>query len=256
MKIIHLSDLHIGYENLGRRFLHIANNIVFEKQPASDYVIVVTGDLVDDATDSANYDEAHMLLEKLNSAGYAVLVIPGNHDYGTGALGNDRYVAQFKQVFFGDQTVTYPKLDIIGKNAFIGLDSMAEELHWYDRLFAEGELGAPQLTRLVTTLQDPKVNACKFRILYLHHHPFDPLPFHRLKDSDELGAVLKKHGKIHALLYGHNHVGKKHNGHWGISRCYDAGSSTRKKGAPGPLRVLDLSRNARWDYEGDFHGPE
>ena len=256
MKIIHLSDLHIGYENLGRRFLHIANNIIFEKQPAADYVIVVTGDLVDDANDSANYDEARMLLDRLKNAGYAVLVIPGNHDYGTGALGHSRYVGQFKQVFFGDQSVTYPKLDIIGKTAFIGLDSMAEELHWYDRLFAQGELGDDQRTRLESTLKEPKVIACTSRIVYLHHHPFDPLPFHGLKDSDKLGDVLQKHGKIDALLYGHNHVGNKHNGGWGISRCYDAGSSTRKKGAPGPIRVLDLSRDPGSDYDGPFHGPE
>ena len=196
-----------------------------------------------------------MLLEKLKNAGYQVLVVPGNHDYGTGVLGHNRYVGHFKQVFFGDQSVTYPKLDIIDKIAFIGLDSMAEELHWYDRLFAQGELGDDQLARLETIFKDSKVIACKNRVVYLHHHPFDPLPFHGLKDSDKLGAVLQNHGKIAALLYGHNHEGKNHNGHWGISRCYDAGSSTRKNGAPGPLRVMDFLRDPRLDYEGDFHGP-
>lgn len=39
-------------------------------------------------------------------------------------------------------------MDIIENIAFMGLDSMAEELNWTDRLFAQGELGNKQLKRL------------------------------------------------------------------------------------------------------------
>ena len=44
-QIIHFSDLHIGYGNLGRRFDVICNNLIFEKASAEDYVVVITGDL-------------------------------------------------------------------------------------------------------------------------------------------------------------------------------------------------------------------
>jgi hypothetical protein len=63
-----------------------------------------------------------------------------------------------------------------------------------------------------------------------------------------------RHGNIDALLYGHNHAGKKANGNWGIPRCYDGGSATRKGGSAGEHRVMDLALDPRFDYGGDFHG--
>ena len=254
LTIIHLSDLHIGYQDLGERFLCIVDNIMYQKKPAQKYVIVVTGDLVDDANDPANYDKARTYLGKLERGGFTVLVVPGNHDYGNGILGREKYVAEFKLKFFGSVDVTYPKVDIVGNMAFIGLDSMAEELHWYDALFAQGELGKPQLKRLDRALSSEEVRKCAKRVLYLHHHPFDPKFAHELKDSAALNAVVVKHGNVDALLYGHNHEGKKRNGAWeGIARCYDDGSATRKNGAPGHHRVMDLARDASLDYDGDFH---
>ena len=252
-KIIHLSDLHIGYDDLGQRFHCISDNIIFEKELANNYIIVITGDLVEKATDSSSYIEAKLYIERLEQASFIVLVIPGNHDYGTGSFGSKKYISHFKENFFGDTKISYPKLDIIDNIAFIGLDSMAEELHWYDRLFAEGELGQSQLQRLDTMLSNDRVKACDKRVVYLHHHPFDPRTFHQLKDSDRLGEILTKHGNIDALLYGHNHAGKKRNGKWGIPRCYDAGSTTRKNSSPGYHRVIDLERDARLDYDADFH---
>jgi len=253
-KIIHFSDLHIGYKNLGDRFQIIVENLVVVKQPASDYVILITGDLVDDATVPSNYSLAHRSIEKLEREGYEVLVIPGNHDYGTGADASRDFVARFKQEFYGTLNVVYPKVDVIGSIAFLGLDSMAEEVNWYDQLGAEGELGEAQLKRLGERLKDDHVRACEKRVVYLHHHPFDPRFVHELKDAKKLEAVLKENGNVDALLYGHNHEGKKRNGLWKIPRCYDAGSSTRKNDAPGDHRVIDLTRDARLDYDGDFHG--
>jgi 3',5'-cyclic AMP phosphodiesterase CpdA len=252
-KIIHLSDVHVGYGDLGERFRCIIDNIVFLKEPASDYVVVVTGDIVDNAAQSSSYQEAKMYLDKLETAGFKVLLAPGNHDYGTGSLGSKKYARLFKKVFFGNQNVKFPKLDLVDGIAFIGLDSMADELNWYDRLFANGELGDAQLKRLDSMLNRKSVKDCSYRVIYLHHHPFDPMPFHELKDSQELGELLRKHGRIDALLYGHNHQGKKRNGKWGISRCYDAGTTTRKDGGIGVHRIIDLSRDARFDYDGDFH---
>lgn len=256
-KIIHFSDLHIGFENLGARFLCIIENLLFVKNPPSDYVIVITGDLVENAADISAFEEARSYVERLRNEHYAVLVIPGNHDYGTGSLGSEKYVKRFKETFFieYDKDETYPKVDFIDGTAFIGLDSMAEELHWYDSLFANGEIGEAQLSRLDTTLKNPDVSTAEYKVIYMHHHPFDPINMlHKLKDADNLKNLLRKHDKIDAFLYGHNHLGKKRNGVLGIPRCYDAGSSTRKNNSTGSHRVIDLSRDPRLDYDADFHG--
>lgn len=252
MKIIHLSDLHIGYGDLADRFSCIINTMILQKQPAKQYVVVVTGDIVDNAFEKSHYDLAKMLFARLTDSGFTVLAVPGNHDYGSGNMGSEKNVEVFKKTFFGDPDVEYPKLDIFGNIAFIGLDSMAEELHWYDFLWANGEIGKKQLGRLAKILNKKNVRECAERVVYLHHHPFDPLPFHELKDSKALLRVLEENRPISALLYGHNHKGKIRNGVWGIGRCYDAGSATSKKGAPGFHRVIDFARKARHDYDANF----
>ena len=250
-KIIHLSDLHIGYRDMGKRFGSIADDIVYLKQPAENYVIVITGDIVEKASDS-HYRSALRYCTTLRTAGFSVLVVPGNHDYGSGAIALRKNVRVFKGIFFDSIEVTYPKLDFIGGIAFIGLDSMAEELHWYDALFAQGEQGSAQLQRLNEMLGDARVKRCAWRVVYLHHHPFDPRPLHELKDSNELGEIVRAHGNIDALLYGHNHEGRIHNGVWGVPRCYDAGSATHKDDGGDYHRVINLERDARWDYDADF----
>lgn len=233
MKIIHLSDLHVGYKNLGDRFRTIIRNLISEKNDKPDnYVILISGDLADNANNLASYDEVNRGLDSLRQAGFEhILVIPGNHDYGTGSHGNKKFVRIFQQTFFGHELV-YPKKDIIGNVAFLGLDSMSEELHWYDELWAQGELGLKQLSALDKKLREEDVRSCMSRIIYLHHHPFDALPLHQLKDSDHLKKVLlsviNDGISIDAILYGHNHAGKAHNGHWKIPRCYDAGTATMK----------------------------
>jgi 3',5'-cyclic AMP phosphodiesterase CpdA len=137
----------------------------------------------------------------------------------------------------------YPKVDVVDNVLFIGLDSNAEELHWYDRMLAEGELGELQLERLQQIIDDPAYNDMQ-KVVYLHHHPFDKLVGHQLKDSDELRKVIEY--KVDALLFGHLHkdsenAGQEFNGTWGIKRAYNAGSSTHKNGNAGCHRVIDLS---------------
>jgi len=250
-KIIHLSDLHIGFGDLVTRFGDMVTRMIFHKTPAEDYIVVITGDLVDNATREGSYEEVSAHLDRLKTAGFKVLVVPGNHDYGTGSLGSPEYVKKFKKHFFGKTTIQYPKLDIIEPIAFIGLDSMAEELNWYDRMFSEGELGKKQLKRLADLLKSDQVKKKKYTVVYLHHHPFHPILFHHLKDSGDLEKTLKGHS-VDALLFGHNHHGKVWNGAWGIQRVYDAGSSTGKLGSSHPHRVMDLSKDPSFDYDAEF----
>lgn len=254
-KIIHLSDIHVGHEDCGAKFRTLTDNITFLKQPADNYIIVITGDLVDNANHNEYIDEALAAIGELKKNGYTVLVIPGNHDYGTGTLGDKKFVESFKEKFYNSKVLSYPKLDIIDEIAFMGLDSTAEELHWHDRFLSEGELGKEQLTRLKEMLNEPEV-VCRKKVVYLHHHPFDFKLGMELRDKNDLKKIIEY--KIDALLFGHYHnsavsVGKIFNGIWGIPRCYNAGSSTHKNGDVGFHRVIDLSNpDPRTDYDGDF----
>jgi 3',5'-cyclic AMP phosphodiesterase CpdA len=233
-RIIHMSDLHAGFRDLGDRFRAIAEALIRkEAEKARECVVVLTGDLVENAHDDAAYDEVRPALERLKEAGFEhLLVIPGNHDYGTGMHGNRKCVQLFKRAFFEDEG-PYPRKDVIGDTAFIGLDSMAEELHWYDELFAQGQIGKKQLRRLDEALRSDDVTSCAKRVIYLHHHPFDWLPLHELKDSRALEEIVRgaiNDGiSVNAILYGHNHLGRSHNGRWGVPRCYDAGTATLRE---------------------------
>jgi predicted MPP superfamily phosphohydrolase len=254
-KIIHLSDLHVGHEECGSRFRTIIDKIISQKQPANGYVILITGDIVNNANHEDFADEALDDIRQLEERGYRVLVVPGNHDYGTGIIGDKKFVGLFKKKFYKTRRISYPKLDIIDEIAFIGLDSTAEELHWYDRFFSEGEIGQAQLKRFKRMLNKSDV-ASRKKVVYLHHHPFDFKAGMQLKDSNDLRNIIEN--KIDMLLFGHYHadhssVHKIHNGEWGIPRCYNAGSSTHKNEDPGFQRVIDLSNaDPATDYDGNF----
>jgi predicted MPP superfamily phosphohydrolase len=254
-KIIHLSDLHVGHDDCGVKFRTLIDNITFLKQPAGNYIILITGDIVDNANNREYIDEAVEGIRTLEECGYKVLVVPGNHDYGTGTIGNRKFVGLFKEKYYKTRKISYPKLDIIDKIAFIGLDSTAEELHWLDRFLSEGELGKGQLSRLKKILKKPEL-ANRKKVVYLHHHPFDFKIGMYLKDSEELKSIIEN--KIDMLLFGHYHVdpssaGKIYHGIWGIRRCYNAGSSTHKNGNTGYQRIIDLSNaDPRMDYDGNF----
>lgn len=255
MKLIHLSDLHIGHKECGERFRKIISNIGLRMQPAAEHVVVVTGDLADNANKPEQREEAARSIEELGNLGHRVLVVPGNHDYGTGTVGNVRYVRLFKERFYNDPDITYPKLDIINNTAFIGLDSTAEELNWHDRIFAQGELGREQLTRLEKIINDPAISKM-IKVVYLHHHPFDFKIGRQLKDSRNLKIIIEN--RVDLLLFGHYHRSKQgalkiHHGTWGISRCYNAGTATYKNGNYGFHWVIDLSQSdPAADYDGKF----
>ena len=232
-QILHMSDLHIGYPGTIERFRMIVRGLERSLHiDPENTVVVITGDLVNRVREEKDYLVAREEIVSLENLGFKkVLVIPGNHDYGRGSVVDKKLVPIFKRVFYG-QEVSYPTLDIIDEIAFIGLDTMAEELNWYDRVWAVGEIGPDQLERLRQILSDGEIKSCSRKVIYLHHHPFDYQPFHQLKDSDDLEGVIKEaRGEgllIDAILYGHHHRGRSKNGHWGTPRCYDAGTATLK----------------------------
>lgn len=262
-KIIHLSDLHLGSKRVNRAFKKIVENIM-KLTPADDYIIVITGDLIDNGLDKNQHEECKKILDTLEAVNFKVLVVPGNHDYGRFGYGVDRELVKiFKRIYYRDENESYPRVDYSndGKIAFFGLDSMADAFRadGYSS-GAAGKLGTAQLERLDEKLKESRqVQSCEKRVVYLHHHPFHgKRDTHKLKDAEQLCRVLLKHRDImDALLFGHNHAGTEWNG-WleGISRCYDAGTSTRKRFTAGgltPHRVIDLSLPPESDYDGNFY---
>ena len=147
-KIIHLTDLHIGYKDEKEgidckdAFEKIVGNIIADYgHNADEYVIVITGDLCNSAAAGEEepyehngetimappqYIIAKKEIKRLEDKDFKVLVGPGNHDYGR--KGKDyipEYKEKFKKMFLDNPEEDYPTLYIDGTDmAFVGLDSM------------------------------------------------------------------------------------------------------------------------------------
>ncbi len=87
IRIIHISDLHIGkgfilldadYENLRREFLQRVRAAFEDSGPDTAVFLVVTGDVVDDGAAAQHCDAR----KALGIFGGRILACPGNHDYG------------------------------------------------------------------------------------------------------------------------------------------------------------------------------
>jgi len=262
-KIIHLTDLHIGYAdddvNCTKTSEKVKSWICANCIPRSDYVIVITGDLINNANISLLWDESHSFIQHLSEPdasghSYEILIVPGNHDYGSGSEANPKYVSIFKQRYFANPSFDYPYVKIVGdgvthnKIAFIGLDSNEGELHPSDHHLADGEIGGKQLELLAHRLRQNDVKQSPYRVVFLHHHPFESPIFkfgHWLKDSHKLRDVITTAAdegiKIDALLFGHNHGGRPKHNKWGIPRVYDGGTTGGKR-KPSFIRIIeDLS---------------
>lgn len=269
MKLIHISDTHIGLDGNALRFERVVDDLLANPPDLPENCLIVhTGDLIDSASD-ANRRAARVLLDRL-AARYRVLLCPGNHDYGDATKVDEEDAEAFQRAFgdylFQGKPARFPVLSEVGANhVFIGLDSNAEELNFWQRWFAEGHIGKAQLSSLDRLLDDPVV-AGKQVVVYLHHHPFSfgysvmpdvgdrsPLhnffvrlsrPFLRLKDAFSLCQVVRDRAQV--LLFGHMHFGLDCSGDgrkYGIKLALD-GSSTTCAGDEADrmrYRVIDLA---------------
>jgi 3',5'-cyclic AMP phosphodiesterase CpdA len=263
-KIIHLSDIHIGAENLCIEPEDIARTLrdPMVIEDPSDHVVVITGDTVERGDSEAFLERARRLIDDLREAGFTVLVAPGNHDYGSYRfpfLGLSNECRRRYNMHIHDTTdVTYPIKTVIDDVAFLGLDSSQGEMDsWLSRWWADGRLGDEQLRELARMLDDDDVKNAQHTVIYLHHHPWKRgwlWYFLALNDSRELRRVLEGHD-ISALLFGHRHNAfDDYPKLLPITRIYDGGSSTGKGGKPCLYRVMDLSEDPRRDRAHTFSG--
>jgi 3',5'-cyclic AMP phosphodiesterase CpdA len=223
VRILHISDLHIGAEGTALEEWRQAEKLVRQIRRAwgdddDKPLVLITGDVVDDGRE-AEFIEAKRILQPLVRAGFRVAPLPGNHDYGwNGAYAQEKRFKLFKKHLLGiEQRVTYPDVPYADDGVtVIALNSMRAETGFWDGLLADGELGSRQLTELaelLTTLRAEKPTSHQI-VVALHHHPFlfPDDPFfdrarewlgHRLKDGAELMRLLA--GRVDALLFGHEH---------------------------------------------------
>jgi 3',5'-cyclic AMP phosphodiesterase CpdA len=250
MKIIHLSDTHVGRDNNAQRLQMLLDDITSLGDPA-DYFIIHTGDLNDRGSLDA-MQQSRALLDPMRDKGWRILLCPGNHDCGDSWHVDPQCAAQFRDHFssyiFGKQAKQYPVLTLTDEYALIGLDSNEGEMGFWDRWAAEGNLGEAQIEALNTLLDRPDVLQRKV-LVYLHHHPFFDafavradigdkgyLPhlfgwntrrFRRLKDAYSLMQCIRD--RVDALLFGHQHFGLDYSAEgqrYGIPLALDGSSST------------------------------
>lgn len=268
MKLIHISDTHIGREdNLQRLGMVVDDLLAHPPDVPENCLVIHTGDVIDSATDVHRL-AGKTLLKRLAER-YRVLLCPGNHDYGDAMSVNAEPAKKFREVFndyiFQGKPPTFPVIhEVGGEYVFIGLDSNAATLSFFERWFAEGHLGKEQLADLNKALSRPELQNKKI-IVYLHHHPFScdcsvmpdmggrhllfhlfarlPRPFRRMKDASSFCKIVRD--RVHMLLFGHMHFGLDCSGdsrRYGVPVALDGGSSTctGNEGDRIRYRIIDL----------------
>lgn len=282
MKLVHISDTHIGAGENADRLNRLVDDLLIHTDP-KNCIVLHTGDLIDSAT-GENRREAKKILDRLAQNFSRVLLSPGNHDYGDKSGVGEHEARIFKEEFasyiFGDAQRDFPVPTPLGKEyVLIGLDSNAAELNCWNRWYAEGHLGSAQLDKLNRMLDSDSVRGKKV-ILYLHHHPFyygySVRPdigdknffrylkvrftrlFRRLKDAHSLCQIIRD--RVDVLCFGHMHLGldcSGESGKYGIKLALDGGSTTCTEDDSDRMRcrIIDLDgltyqvlmiKNDRW----------
>ena len=210
LKFLHLSDLHFRGTPGENKVIQTTLDYIRHTYPT--HILIVTGDIVEDGH-AAQYRQARQALLPFLGRIY---ICPGNHDYGE--KGNlympkreeyfDRYLSiplQQSGTFSGKNLPVLHRLyDGNQRVLLIALNSNIKNLSPLD--FACGQIGLTQLTALDMLLSDSSI-ADTIVMVFFHHHPFlhnDPLT--KLLDARELMRIL--YGRVHLVLFGHQHVSK------------------------------------------------
>ena len=239
MNIIHLSDLHIGKSDNIDKSNQVVDWIIANKEQHQSELVIISGDLVDDGQ-RWQFVLAQAMIQRLKDKGYKVLAAPGNHDYGPDGFRESAASQQDFRELISDIN-EYPAVFHIHGQAIILLDSMAAEIQNVDLWGAQGYLGEEQLQKLDRILDELADNpAVENIILTLHHHPFDYLFYHGLRDDADLKGVISRRRdeppRVNVLLFGHKHIDKRFNDPeddkeelFGIDLIYASGQTVERK---------------------------
>ena len=198
----------IGYLNWKRRRHAVHRSDVLDELVADMHAqqpdhIAITGDLVNIAL-PLEFAAARVWLESVGSP-KDISLVPGNHDAYVPGI-REHFPKAWADYLHGDgaassDAATFPYVRKRGSLALIGVSSAIPTAPF----MATGRLGRDQRNALEKLL--PQLAAENlFRVLLIHHPPVtSPGRWAaRLRDSDELLALLAKHG-VELVLHGHDH---------------------------------------------------
>lgn len=181
MKIIHLSDLHIGES---KTHPEILDNLIEEINEAKPETIFITGDLTNEGL-KQEYQEVAKIIQRFNKMPY---IVPGNHDARNDGL------ELFKEHFAKPPFAEYVEhLDATA----IALNSTLPDVN-------EGMIGDVQMEWLREQLKSARGR----KIMYMHHHVL-PVPHtgrerNILFDAGDFLQLAKEY-KVDLILSGHKH---------------------------------------------------
>jgi 3',5'-cyclic-AMP phosphodiesterase len=190
IRLVQITDTHIFADDSARfdgvdTGQSLADVIaqVNKEQHAAD-LVVVTGDLVDDAHVVA-YEKLHGHLLDLK---LPVFCLPGNHDD-----------AGLMHTLLNRDNVQTSKLIKVGAWRVVLLDSCLDNSH-------SGELKAQELAYLEHSLIEAEG---KFVLICLHHPPVSVasqwMDAMMLRNPDALFSVVDRYRTVRALVWGHIH---------------------------------------------------
>lgn len=198
----------IGYMNWKRKRHAIHRSDVLDELVADMHAqrpghIAITGDLVNIAL-PLEFAGARQWLESIGSP-KDVSLVPGNHDAYVRGI-RDHFPKAWAEYLHGDgvaasDPATFPFVRRRGPLALIGVSTAVPTAPF----MATGRLGREQrgaLERLLPQLASESL----FRVLLIHHPPVTTKGrwTARLRDSDELLALIARHG-VELVLHGHDH---------------------------------------------------
>ncbi len=190
MKIIQLTDLHIGHEGQDTHGVDVRNNFLRLLGLLSDSNpdhLVISGDLCYRDGDRSIYV---WIKEKISTLGIPYSVISGNHDDPT----------LIAEVF------------ALQNELKAGSLYYQRQIGWINAIFLDtttGTISSTQLSWLKNILSQSRESA----FLFMHHPPFPSgVPFmdnnHLLRNRDEVAQVLLSHSAPVYVFSGHYHVDK------------------------------------------------
>jgi len=248
---IHISDLHLHQSNAHPDNVNAIKLVeyIIQRYQGTDVSILITGDITDDGC-KKQYKNAYQILVPLVQAGFTLLPVPGNHDYGyKGNLYTETSQHYFQEHLLAKlinnpmaQQINikmeqlYPMVTEQHDAIFIGLDSVVgnenELLH-----FASGEIGAAQRASLHKILFHFK-ETNKAIVVYFHHHPFDRKWVMEMDDAKQLLSMLAS--RVDIVCFGHDHKSQPYNDRLGIDWMLASGKST-KPTSQGKLQFREIT---------------
>lgn len=234
MRLIHLSDLHVGVRRNHVELNTLVAHICATYEPSTT-AVAITGDLVERPL-GALYSQLRKCLIPLVVAGFDLYCVPGNHDVhaarGVDLGGRGDYSSWHRHVapLTGGLALAHGVREWrLGGRQILGLDTNRASARDRDPDLARGCVGEQQLAEVTMVLETGA-------IVLGHHRVWWDDRLHRLEDAAQLHEVLDPRAAFY--LCGHQH--RPYDATHGAVRYVAAPRSTQRHEGKLRYQVLDL----------------